>query len=154
MIKKEQVYWDSSVFLGWFLNENDRVEKCKAGIELAQKEKLIILTSAITLTEVIKIKGQKPLQSEQEEEIKKIFEYEYIKLINIDRYIAEDARHLIWTYPHLHPKDSIHLASAIKEKIPVLNSFDDHFLKLNGKFQNIVISQPNFPRQLILNSQD
>jgi len=145
MTKKELVYWDACTFLSWFndIEEPENAKKCLGTIEAAKKEEVIIVTSAITLTEVIKLKGKKYLFQEHEKTIKDFFENEFIIIVGVDRRIAEYARDLIWKYPHLNPKDSIHLSTALKNKISVLNSFDSDFLKLNGLIENIEITEPN-----------
>ncbi|MGH7949490.1 MAG: PIN domain-containing protein, partial [Candidatus Binataceae bacterium] len=71
---------------------------------------------------------------------------------NLDRSVAEYARQLIWQYPALKPKDSIHVATAIKEKLPVLDSFDDGLLSLDGAIGTppLPIGKPHVPEQLDL----
>ncbi len=152
MNKKELVYWDACTFLSWFNDkeEPENTKKCISTIEAAKNDEIIIVTSAITLTEVIKIKGKNTLSSEHEKIIKDFFENKFINIVNVDRRIGEYARDLIWKYPHLSPKDSIHLATALKNNISTLNSFDDHFLKLNNKIDNIKISKPNLSRQITI----
>ncbi|MXX38356.1 MAG: PIN domain-containing protein [Gemmatimonadetes bacterium] len=110
-----------------------------------------IITSALTLTEVIKIKGQQPLPQSKEETIKDFFEQEFIGIVNVDRRTAECARDLIWRYPHLNPKDSIHVATALlTEGIDVLHTFDDDLLRLDGQLEDppLRISTPDIPDQL------
>lgn len=119
-----QRYWDACCFLGWFNKENDKVEYCRGVLQLAEKGKVNIITSAITFVEVIKIKGEQPIKKEKEEKIKAFFENEYIKVRDVDRFIAEYARELIWQFPHLHPYDSIHLATALWHNVTVMNTFD------------------------------
>jgi len=145
MIKKDLVYWDSCTFLGWFNDkeEPENTKKCLGTIKAAEREEIIIVTSAITLIEVIKIKGKNQLSQENEKIIKDFFENNFIKVVNVERFVAEDARYLIWKYPHLNPKDSIHLATTLRHNVPLLNSFDDHLLKLNGKIEGIKITEPN-----------
>lgn len=145
MTKKGLVYWDACVFLSWLKQkeEPENTKKCIGTIEAAKKDEIIIVTSAITLTEVVKIKRDKPLSKEDEEKIKILFESKFVSVVGLDRRIAEYARNLIWQYPHLNPKDSIHLATALKNNIPVLHSFDSHLLKLNEIIENIQITEPN-----------
>lgn len=150
MTKKELIYWDSCTFLDWFKSneESERAEKCLGTIEEAKKDNINIVTSAITLTEVIELKNEKPISAKSEETIRKFFENRFIIVVNLERWIAEDARNLIWKFPHLKPKDSIHVATALKNSIQVLHTFDQDLLKLNGQFGNLMISEPN-----IINTQ-
>lgn len=145
----ENRYWDSTVFLAWLRPEPDRAERCKGVIKHAEKGELKIVTSAITLAEVIKLKGAPQLKEEQEETIKLFFQNDFISIRNLDHFVAEYARNLIWKYSHLKPKDSIHLATAHLLKIRYLDTFDDDFTKLDGILTNppIKIGSPDIGSQ-------
>ena len=146
-----KVYCDADVFLGWFNREQDRVEACRGLVDASEQGEVQIITSALTLTEVIKIKGQQPLPQSKEKIIKGFFEQEFIGIVNVDRRTAEFARDLIWCYAHLNPKDSIHVATAlIAEGVDVLHTFDKHLLRLNGQLgePSLRISTPDVPDQL------
>ena len=145
------VYCDANIFLGWFNNEEDEVEACRGLVDASEKGEVRIITSALTLTEVIKIKGQQPLPQSKEETIKGFFEQEFVSIVNVDRRTAEFARDLIWRYPHLNPKDSLHAATAlITEGVDVLHTFDEDLLRLNGQLGEspLRISTPDIPDQL------
>ena len=145
------VYCDANIFIGWFNNEEDKVEACRGLVDASEKGEVQIITSALTLTEVIKIKGQQPLPQSKEETIKGFFEQEFVSIVNVDRRTAEFARDLIWRYPHLNPKDSLHTATAlITEGVDVLHTFDEDLLRLNGQLGEspLRISTPDIPDQL------
>jgi len=144
-----QVYWDANCFLGIFNDESDKVTKCRGTIAEAEKGDLYINTSAITLTEVIKLKGKPLLHAEKEQMIIDFFKHEYIIIHNVDRKIAEHARHLIWKYNFVMPKDAIHLATAVLRKISTFHTFDDDLLKLDNKLGNpkIHVCKPDIPHQ-------
>jgi len=144
-----KVYWDSDCFLGWFLNEPDKVPKCKGTVQGAQNGNVQIITSAITLTEVIKLKNRPKLKKANEKMIADFFKNDFIIIRNLDRKVGAYARELIWRYSKLKPKDSIHLATAILCKIPELNTFDKELLSLDGKITraSIKICMPNIPYQ-------
>jgi predicted nucleic acid-binding protein len=131
----QRVYWDSSVFHALFGREVGRVEGCKA-IELAAQKGLVqIYTSTVTFVEVVWIKG-KPDKFDPSHEavLAAYFAHKYIRAVNCDRVMAEQARHLIWKYPHLRPQDAIHVATAISQQVDVLHTYDKgDLLKLNGK---------------------
>ena len=145
------VYCDANIFIRWFNNEEDEVEACRGLVDASEKGEVRIITSALTLTEVIKIKGQQPLPQSKEETIKGFFEQEFVSIVNVDRRTAEFARDLIWRYPHLNPKDSLHAATAlITEGVDVLHTFDEDLLRLNGQLGEspLRISTPDIPDQL------
>lgn len=157
MVKKLMVrYWDSDCFLGWFNEEPDKISCCQGVVQNAEEGKVKILTSALTLTEVIKIKNHPNLHKENEDKIKLFFQHEYIIIRNVDPFLAEYARELIWSHNHLRPYDSIHLATAVMNKAEVLDTFDDHLLRLDGKVGDptLRITKPDMPYQPTLDEKD
>ena len=151
-------YWDSSAFLAWLLPEPDREDACRSVLRAAEEGDLIIVTSALTLTEVIKLRGKPELKREQEAKIARFFENDYIVLRGLDRFIALAAQRLVWEQ-NLNPKDSIHVATAIRWKIPVLDTFDDDLIGISGKLPleegnpsgpKLEITTPHVPTQLSL----
>ncbi|MFY9822068.1 MAG: type II toxin-antitoxin system VapC family toxin [Thermoanaerobaculia bacterium] len=146
-------YWDSSVFLAWLLPEPDRRRQCREVLTAAERGDVNIITSAITLTEVIKLKGKPPLRADQHEKIRRFFQNDYIKVVDADRFIAEDARRLIWNHG-LQPKDSIHVATALRLtailhwKAPRLDCYDGDLIALSGKLGSppLTIDVPSMPQ--------
>ena len=127
-------YWDSSVFLAWLLPEEKRVPACRDVLEAAEEGRIKIYTSAVTLTEVIKLKGQPPLKADQEKMIADFFKRSCFVVHSATRFVAERARALIWEFPNVHPKDSIHLATALEAGIVLVDTFDEaHMIPLDGK---------------------
>lgn len=128
------IYWDSSVFLAWLKPETSRHRQCRDILDEAELGKLRIVTSAITLTEVIKLKGSPKLKAEDEAKIAKFFKQPYLVVYQLNRRIGEDARHLIWLHSKLEPKDSIHLATADYAKVLEVHTFDaKHMIPLDGR---------------------
>lgn len=148
-MSKDRRYWDSNAFLGWFNGESEKAKACETVIRAAERSDVEIITSAVSLTEVIKIKGQNQLKESDEQKIKDFFENDYILVANLDRFTGEKARHLIWKYPHLKPKDALHLATALITECPVLDTFDGDLLRLNGNIDGVMmhIGIPNLPLQ-------
>lgn len=155
-MSKDRRYWDSNAFLGWFNGEPDKVDACGGVIRACERGDIEIVTSAVTLTEVIKVKGEPSLKEEDEEKIKSFFENDYILIANLDRFVGEKARHLIWKHGHLKPKDALHVASALHTDCIVLDTFDSDLLKLNGKLDGtlIHIGVPDLPFQADMLSND
>ncbi|MHB8279756.1 MAG: hypothetical protein ACYDIA_19185 [Candidatus Humimicrobiaceae bacterium] len=56
---------------------------------------------------------------------------------------------MIWDYKALRPKDAIHVASAIKAKVPIFDTFDDYLIKQNGTIGEppLIIGKPNIVYQ-------
>ena len=144
----ERRYWDSVCFLKWLKKEQD-YEDCRGVINKAECGELEIITSAYTISEVIYLKSNEKINRGKSDEICRFFENKYIILINVDRTIAELARNLLWDYQALRPQDAIHIASAIKAKIPIFDTFDDYLIKLNQSIGDppLIIGKPNIPYQ-------
>ena len=144
-------YWDTTVFLAWFLKEPSRLEDCRAVLLAAKKGDVRIVTSALTLTEVIHLKGATPLTEDQEKTLRDFFLHEYISIRVVDRWIAETARTLIWKQG-LKPKDAIHAATAVHWKVRILETHDTDLIALDKKSGNppINIRLPHYSRTLPL----
>jgi predicted nucleic acid-binding protein len=127
--------------------EPERAAIVRELLKSAEAGEIKIITSSFTLVEVLKVDRKRPLSKAAEDKISAFFEKPYINLVNLDRIVGEAARHLIWKYSHLMPKDSVHLASAIyysqSEALDALFSFDTDFTKLHGKVtRQFPISKP------------
>ena len=150
MSKPDRRYWDSCAFLGWFKNEPDKVAECESVIRAAERGSVEIVTSAVTLTEVVRLKGLPRLPESDEKIIRDFFEQPYILVANLDRFVAEHARQLCWQFDSLKPKDALHLASAIETECPNLDTFDADLIGLNGKLSGVMIhiDRPKLPVQV------
>lgn len=139
-------YWDSSVFLEW-LNRQPKRAACESVLRAAEKGETLICTSALTLGEVIKLKGHDPLTRDRRDLINDFFRQDYIHICNLTPHIGRRSQEMIWTHPHLKPKDAMHIATADCRYIPLIETFDKDFLKLDGKIgaSPIEIAEPNFP---------
>lgn len=145
-------YLDSDVFLGLFNEEPDKVEMCKGVLQAAERGDLRVVVSALTLTEVVRIKGHHQLPRENEEKIRTFFEAPYIYMIDVTRPIAEFARQLVWEH-NVQPKDAIHIATALQtDGVEILHTFDQDLLKLDGQLGNppLRICKPDLPGQMVL----
>ncbi len=138
-------YWDSGCFIAWFNKEAGRYDKCKATLDKAEAGEVLLVVSAITLIEVIKLKNHNIIPKDKEEIIKAYFQNEFISVRNVDRNIGEIARDLIWGY-NVQPKDSIHVATALFYEVPILNTFDRDLIKLSklvGGNPSLTICEPD-----------
>lgn len=152
MQKKQIVYWDSDCFLGFLKNEADKIKQCKGTTDNAERGNLIIVTSAITLIEVIKLdKHDSPLRLDikSAKTIKEFFNNPYIYIHNVDSEIGTMARELIWNY-NLTQRDSIHVATAIKLSLDKMHTFDIKLHSLNGKYgtPKLQICKPDIEYQM------
>jgi len=137
-------YWDSCAFLGLLSKESDKADKCEPVLSAAEDGQIDIVTSALTLTEVIKTKGGPAIPRDQERKIRDFFEHQWIIVREVDRFIAEEARELIWAHG-LKPYDAIHLATALNLKLSTMDTFDEDLIRLSGKLGNprLAIGHPH-----------
>lgn len=162
LITPKIYYWDSSVFCAFFTPEQmpARADNVAQLLEDAEDGNVIIVTSFLTLTEVIKVDGEKPFNIAEQKKITQFFKKDYFEWVNFDRGIAEAARELIWTNDGLKSKDAVHIASAVEAmalgvKLDAVHAYDGAFAKLSGKIAGLQcpMLEP-IPNQLTLGLGD
>ena len=149
MAKKERRYWDSDCFLNFLEKAEGNYEMCQAIIDLAEKGEVEIVTSALTLAEVLYLKPHKKVPPADAKKISEFFKQDYILIVELDRVIAEDAQKLFWNHSTLDPKDAVHVATAIKVHADTLDTFDGNLRKLTGQMGSppLSIGKPDKPQQ-------
>jgi predicted nucleic acid-binding protein len=145
----QKPYFDSSVFIGWIKGEVakgiDRRLVADSILGLAERGDFQIYTSALTLAEVHKLRGGERLPTNLGDRILAYFEHDFIRIIDVDRNIGEQA-HRKCREHGIYPNDAIHLACAMKAGCEVLLAWDDRFNKVREP--NIRIEEPQMlPRQ-------
>lgn len=128
----EVVYFDSCLFIE-LLQQNDaeRFDACEDLRSKAEKQALIIVTSARTITEVNKLPESPSLPEEQSKRILAFFENPYIAIRPVDRHTAEYAHELTRTHG-LTNIDAIHVATAVLSRASVLYTYDSAKSKRKG----------------------
>lgn len=141
-------YWDSDAFLGYLAEEEDKYDACQSVLEAASQGRVLIVTSALTLAEVLFVKKGPRVPREKRELVELFFKSAFISVQNVTRYTSEQARNLVWDY-NIRPKDALHVATALQLGAPVLNTFDKGLLKHNGKIGTpaLRIERPYEPGQ-------
>jgi predicted nucleic acid-binding protein len=147
----ELIYWDSDAFLGWLQEEAGKVEVCGGTLERAKAGEVLIITSALTLTEVLWKKGAPRIQQDRADTLRRFFRHSYIRVRNVARGIAELAQEVVWNHS-IAPKDSIHVATALDAMAPTLETFDERLLKRSGRVGTppLLIRRPLAPEQSTL----
>ena len=126
-------YWDScnSIFL-IAEDEADRAEICQRILEDAGAGKLVIVTSTLTIAEVIRMRGKPMLTEDEETTISNFFLHSYILMYGVTRVVAENARQLARRY-NLRPNDSIHLSTALLSDADVFETWNTRdFERIQG----------------------
>lgn len=142
-------YWDSCCFLGVLNKEPDKFTACRAVLREARNGSLRIVTSALTLTEVLRPKGTTLIPKEKADKIHRFFQHEWIVVYNLDRALAEKARDVVWNHSVDH-KDSVHVATALDAKVDQFDTYDGSLIALSGQVGDppLKIGVPDVPETL------
>ena len=126
-------------------DEADKVESCRQVLAAAEDGKVLIVTSALTIAEVLALRGRLKIPATERSKVEGFFRNEYIVVRNITRRISEAARTYVWDYG-VDPKDALHVATAIDAGIQTLNTFDKGLIKKSGKIGNpaLLIAHPSW----------
>jgi predicted nucleic acid-binding protein len=146
-------YWDANPFCAVFNKEEGRVESCRQVLKAAEAKELKIVTSAMTIAEVVRVKGMERIPR-VETILKEFFEHEFLIVVSVDRSVATKARQLMYEFPALKPMDAIHLATAIKGKVFEMQTYDGGLLNLSGKIgvPPLSIRQPSLPNPPLISN--
>jgi predicted nucleic acid-binding protein len=118
---------------------------CRGVLEAAEDGKIFIVTSALTIAEVLALKGKPSISSAKRQTVVAFFKQEYIIVRNITRRIAESARDYVWDF-NVKPKDALHVATAVDAGLTLLNTFDASLQKKSGQIANppLTIAPPSW----------
>ena len=141
----ELIYWDSNAFLGWFQEEPGKVELCEGTLGRAGDGEVLIITSALTIAEVLWLRNAPPIPKQKAELVRKFFRRSYIRVRNVTRIVSESAQDLVWDNG-IRPKDAIHVATALDAKVVALETFDEPLIKKSGSV-GLLIRKPIPPAQ-------
>lgn len=147
---RDQVYWDSNAFLGFLNDESEKAESCTAVLKAAENGRLLVITSAMTLAEVLYIKGGTKLDPSKRNKIHNFFRAEHISVRNVTRETSELARDAVWDCG-IRPVDALHVATACMYKVPVLSTYDDKLIARSGLTlagHTLTISKPHITHQV------
>lgn len=131
-MSRDQIYWDSDPFLGWLQEEEGKFDLCQGTIKQAEEGGILIVTSALTLAEVLYQKRKEVITADKKDRVIGLFQNEFIAVRNVTRAIAEAARDLVWSNG-IAPKDAIHVATAVSLKLSTLETFDAELIGQSGK---------------------
>ena len=71
-------YWDSVTFLGWLGDEADKVSSCRPVLEAAAGGTVVLVTSALTIAEVLWPQGHKKVAAQHAKKIEDFFRHSWI----------------------------------------------------------------------------
>src|ERR1700735_3062867 len=144
----ELIYWDSAVFLAYFQEESGRVELCRGTLERAGAGDVCIITSTLTIAECLWLRSSPPIPKDRADIVRRFFRRSFLRVRNVTRRTSELAQDLVWDQK-IHPKDAIHVATAIEARVTTLETFDGPLI---GKSRTIgeppiIIRMPIGPDQ-------
>ena len=147
-MSQEIIYWDSDAFLGWLQEDDGKVDLCRATLERAQNGEVLLVTSALTIAEVLWLRGAPRITKDKADIVQKFFRRSYIRLRNVTRQVSESAQLLVWDHD-IKPKDAIHVATALDARAVALETFDRGLITKSGTVGTppLIIRQPNPPKQ-------
>ena len=91
---KYKPYFDSSVILAFIKGEDTRYQIVADILIAAEKGEFDVYTSTLSITEVHKRRGETALNPKESDKTLDFFDYDFIKLIDVDRRVAEYAHRL------------------------------------------------------------
>lgn len=155
----DRFYWDSNVWISQIQNETsvrlkdgtveNRVLLGRPIIENAERGQAEIVTSTLSLVEVIKPSRQDSTGLDNNRKIEAFFENDYILLVHLNIEVVTKARELMQArHAGLKPPDALHIASAIIANADEMHAFDGNVLDLNGKLERadgkkLIICKPS-----------
>ncbi len=95
MKTKPKIYWDSNCYLAYLMRESNRAEKCRTTLELMEADKLFIVTSCLTLTEVLWVRGGEKIKPESRQKVIDALKHPNILKYNLKQKIAEKSREIV-----------------------------------------------------------
>lgn len=141
----ERVYLDACVFLAWLKDEPDRRESVAALFEKGSNGELCIATSTFTLVEVLNLKGyNSPIPKGDRDAVEGLLGREWVQTFSLIDRVGKIAREVVWEHG-VKPKDSIHVATAIAYRIPLMYSYDNPLINrgtIETPFGSVCVEQP------------
>ena len=133
---------------------------CEQIVEQGERGEIEIVVSTLAEAEVVKVEGE--LEDDAEAMIREFFGRNYVIRAVLDVPVAETARELVRHYSGIKPLDAVHIATALRHNIPILETFDEGMLKINEKEGDppLVIRTPIYegpppgPEQLVLPGEE
>jgi len=120
------LYLDANILIFAALNTEEVGDKAVALLSMIQSGEEQAVTSALTFDEVFwEVKRNRGLEKAIDT-AEAILNFPNLAIVPADRVVVSSALGIIRKY-HLAPRDAIHAATAIAEKVDFIASTDNHF---------------------------
>jgi predicted nucleic acid-binding protein len=132
----------------WLQSESGKAELCEGTLQRADGGEVLIVTSTLTIAEVLWMRSAPSIPKDKAEIVRRFFRRSSMRLRNVTRAVSESAQELVWDHG-VRPKDAIHVATALEAKVHALETFDDGLLKKSGIIgvPPLLIRKPIAPAQ-------
>lgn len=122
------LYLDTNIFLYLADKKSPFHEACKELIEYVHKEKILLVTSTETIQEIVHY-AKNIRQLGKGLEIAKIILQLVDELLSVDREVIDKYLKLTKKYRKIKSRDIIHLATALKNSLNTIITYDKEFKK-------------------------
>lgn len=155
--KVPRFYWDANVFLSYVNGTVDRLPHIEALFREAEQEKIEIVTSTASITEVaygsVEM-DERALRPEIQEEIQSLWTpASPINMVEVSVLVVEDAREIMRAaIPEgtkvPKPMDAIHLSTAIRMEADIFHSYDEPLRKI-ARRNGLIADEPSASSPLL-----
>jgi predicted nucleic acid-binding protein len=152
----ERIYWDSCTYIDYLEGGHALAGEMEVIMEDWRKGLVLLVTSALTIAEVLYVKcadTKRRADRSREKDIEALFNPPpgpRFLLVELNRITALKARDLVWN-AGIDPKDAVHVASALEARCEVLFTTEGPLRTktgLVGGTPNLRIEMPSWTRQL------
>jgi predicted nucleic acid-binding protein len=122
--------WCACTIIDYLKGAERASPDCPQIIEQAERGETEIVVSALAEAEVVKLDAD---DDQAEEKIREFFARPYVIRVALDIRVAETAREIARKYA-LKPLDAVHVASALRANVPVLETYDETMIvRVDGR---------------------
>ena len=125
--------WDSCTIIYYLAGKAEDNPECPEIIAQAKRGELEIMVSMLAEAEVAKVDDELGPGDDSESMIREFFGRSYIVRVALEVEIAREARRLVRVYKGMKPLDAVHIATALRYAVPILETYDAEMLKRTGQ---------------------
>ena len=137
--------WDACCIIALLREEREHLSALRNIIEDAEHGRVEIVVSTVAIAEVVRAKcpTMTGLDLSYKEVVRDTFKKSYVIVVPLTEWVAEKARELSWSRG-IHPRDAIHIATAIHAKCPVLETADGDLITKCSGIEGLEVRKPKW----------